>query len=224
MDTLEPQDYVKNRYITLWGLLCFQAGCINSLGFLACNRFVSHVTGFGTQVGISLGDGKYGYALVARYDIISFLIPIIMTLLMIGGLKGHFGLFGGPLSFSQDVILLSSLTFLCGMQNACFATLTKGHIRTTHLTGITTDIGTDFALTLNGKLSREEKHLAIRRNLIRLISFSSFSTGALISAIINSRLEYWSFLIPITSSFIVASVFVKVRLQKLDPEIALELN
>lgn len=252
MDTLEPQDYVKNRYITLWGLLCFQAGCINSLGFLACNRFVSHVTGFGTQVGISLGDGKYGYALelfsaplcfifgawfsgfltvarrsrglVARYDIISFLIPIIMTLLMIGGLKGHFGLFGGPLSFSQDVILLSSLTFLCGMQNACFATLTKGHIRTTHLTGITTDIGTDFALTLNGKLSREEKHLAIRRNLIRLISFSSFSTGALISAIIDSRLEYWSFLIPITSSFIVASVFVKVRLQKLDPEIALELN
>lgn len=239
MDALEPKEYVRNQYIILWGLLAFQAGCINSLGFLACHRFVSHVTGFGTQVGISLGDGKYRYALelfsaplcfifgawfsgfltvarrsrglTPRYDIVSLLIPVVMFLLMIGGIRGYFGIFGGPLSFSQDVVLLSSLTFLCGMQNACFATLTKGHIRTTHLTGISTDIGTDLALTLHGQLSSEEKQLAIRRNIIRLVSFSSFSLGASISAIIDSNLHYWSFLIPMSTSLIVAGVFLQAR-------------
>jgi len=237
MQKLEPKDFVKKRYISLWATLAFQAGCINSLGFLACRRFVSHVTGFGTQVGISLGDFNYGLAfelftaplsfifgawfsgyltvarssrgLAPRYDVVSLLIPIVMIALMLAGNSGFFGPFGEQLTFEEDFILLNSLTFLCGMQNACFATLTKGQIRTTHLTGISTDIGTDLALTLHGQLDSEEKRMAVRRNIMRIVTFSSFSIGALLSAVIDSKLEYWSFLIPIATSLAVAAVVLR---------------
>lgn len=235
MYRLEPKDYVRNRYLGLWGTLAFQAGFINSLGFLACQRFVSHVTGFGTHVGISLGEGKYATALelfsapaffifgawvsanltvarqsrgeVPRYDLVTLAMPAILFVMMILGANGVFGAFGEPHSFQQDAFLLSSLTFLCGMQNGCFATLTRGQIRTTHLTGISTDIGTDLALTLNGRLAPEEHQQAIRRNLMRIITFSAFSIGALISALIDAKLLYWSFAIPLATSVGVAIVF-----------------
>lgn len=235
MYRLEPKDYVTNAMIGLWGILAFQAGFINSLGFLLCQRFVSHVTGFGTHVGIFIGKGNYwtalelftaplsfiagawfnGYLTVARsargekprYDIVVILIPVIVLTLMISGAMGWFGTFGANLSFNQDFILLNSFTFLCGMQNACFATLTKGQIRTTHLTGISTDIGTDLALSLNGRLTGEEKIMAQRRNLMRIVTFSSFSFGALFSALIDGYLKFWAFSIPLVTSITVVFVF-----------------
>ncbi|MEY4616843.1 MAG: hypothetical protein RJB66_1803 [Pseudomonadota bacterium] len=241
MYRLETKEYLKNRFIGLWSLLAFQAGFLNSLGFLACQRFVSHVTGFGTHVGISLGEGNYWMAfelftaplsfilgawlsayftvarqsrgLVPRYDLVTLFIPLILFVMMSLGVKGMFGVFAGAHSFQQDALLLTALTFICGLQNGCFATLTKGQIRTTHLTGISTDLGTDLALTLNGELAGEERRQAIRRNLMRLATFSSFSVGALISAIVDSQLLYWSFAIPLVTSLIVAGVFQAVKHQ-----------
>jgi uncharacterized membrane protein YoaK (UPF0700 family) len=239
MYRLVPADFVKPRYMSLWGLLAFQAGFINSLGFLACSRFVSHVTGFGTQVGIALGDGRYWYALemfsapltfilgawfngvltvarrsrqlTPRYDLVNLIIPGMILILMTAGVSGFFGPFGQPIEYGRDFLLLGSLSFLCGMQNACFATLTMGQIRTTHLTGISTDIGTDLALAWHGKLSAQDRSLAILRNIKRVITFSAFSLGALISALIDSGMGYWSFAIPLATSSIVSFVFLRVR-------------
>ncbi len=239
MYRLEPHDFVKGRFIGLWSLLAFQAGFINSIGFLACQRFVSHVTGFGSQIGITLGSGQYflalemlsapfafifgawlnGYLTVARhsrgliprYDLVTITFPIVLIVLLFAGVHGFFGPFGEPLLLPRDFILLCSLSFICGLQNACFATLTKGQIRTTHLTGISTDIGTEFALLINGSLTKKERQLALRRNFMRLMTFTSFSCGALISAIIDTRLEYWSLVIPTTTSLLVSGVFYWIK-------------
>lgn len=241
MYRLEPKDYVSNRFVGLWGLLAFQAGFINSIGFLACHRFVSHVTGFGTQVGISFGKQEYwlalemlsapiafifgawfnGFLTVARhsrgltprYDLVNLFMPLTILILIIASQLGLFGEFGEPLVLGRDFILLASLSFLCGMQNACFATLTKGQIRTTHLTGISTDIGTDLALTLNGQLPKEQRRLAKRRNFMRLITFFSFSIGAGISAVIDTKLKYNALFIPFLTSLIVAFIFFKVKFE-----------
>ena len=237
MYRLEPNDFLKKRYVGLWGVLAFQAGFINSIGFLACQRYVSHVTGFGTQIGMSLGNLDFRLAgemlmaplffvfgawfnghltvarssqgLTPRYDLVTILMPIILIVLMFMGYNNLFGEFGGPHSFQQDYILLMALTFFCGMQNACFATLTKGQIRTTHLTGISTDFGTDLALTLNGKLNKEERSLAIKKNIMRAVTFLCFSIGAIISVIIDSTLKYGSFIFPMITSLFVAYIFYK---------------
>ncbi len=235
MYRLQPEDFLKKRFIGLWSLLAFQAGFINSIGFLACQRFVSHVTGFGTQVGMTAGEGKYLLALemlsapaafvfgawfngwltvarqsrglVPRYDWVTLLMPVALAALLIAGEQGAFGRFGEPLILARDFVFLSSLSFLCGMQNACFATLTKGQIRTTHLTGISTDFGTDLALTLNGSLPKPERRLARKRNFMRASTFTGFSVGALVSALVDAHLEYWSLAIPTVTALIVAGIF-----------------
>ena len=50
--------YTKGK-MSLWLLSAFKAGFINSAGFLISGKFVSHVTGFGTQVGIAMGHSDY---------------------------------------------------------------------------------------------------------------------------------------------------------------------
>jgi uncharacterized membrane protein YoaK (UPF0700 family) len=45
MYRLEKHEFVKSPYLLLWSLLGFQAGYINAFGFLACGRYVSHLTG-----------------------------------------------------------------------------------------------------------------------------------------------------------------------------------
>ena len=50
-------DTRRNRVI--WFTLAFQAGWINAGGFLACHRFVSHVTGFATQFGVDIAEFRW---------------------------------------------------------------------------------------------------------------------------------------------------------------------
>lgn len=116
---IDPKDYNKGRYLGFWSILAFQAGFINSIGFLDCKRFVSHVTGFGSQVGIALGEGQYlltlemlgapasfiagawfsGYltvvrksrGLIPRYDFVAIAIPLMLLVLVLSAVSGAFG-------------------------------------------------------------------------------------------------------------------------------------
>jgi hypothetical protein len=241
MYRLEREEFLKSPLIYLWSILGFQAGFINSFGFLACGRYVSHVTGFGTQIGIALGESKWWLAvellgfplsfvlgaffsglftsarmengLKPRYDLITLFLPTLIGIVLYLGWKGLFGDFGEPLVGARDFILLFSLSFACGVQNGCFATLTKGQIRTTHLTGISTDIGTDFARLFFGKLSAIEKRLVIRSNVSRIATFASFSVGSILSVITSEKIHYLALAVPLVSSVMIfASVIYVGRL------------
>lgn len=229
MYRLEREQFLQSRFLLLWGLLGFQAGFINSFGFLNSGRFVSHVTGFGTQVGLALAEGKVLFAVemflnplffifgafasgiftIARlesgrrplYSRVTFFLPIALFSAAIAGEMGLFGHFGELLSLPRDFALFFLLSFLCGMQNGTFATLTKGQIRTTHLTGISTDIGSDLARIFFGKHDAGEKNLIMRANLSRYITFAGFSGGAIFSALIDEHLGYLALLIPFLTSF-----------------------
>ena len=56
MYRLEREEFIETPYVSLWSLLGFQAGFVNAFGFLACGRYVSHVTGFGTQIGVAFAE------------------------------------------------------------------------------------------------------------------------------------------------------------------------
>lgn len=243
MYRLERNDFVKTPIVYLWSTLGFQAGFINAFGFLACGRYVSHVTGFGTQTGVALADGlgwfavelagvplsfiagafACGLATSARlergerpfYNQIVMLLPIFMLFLAVMGLNGMFGPFGELLVLPRDFLLLYLLSFLCGMQNACFATLTKGQIRTTHLTGISTDIGTDLARLVRGRLSPEEKNLTRKVNYSRMLTFIGFTFGSISSVLVARQLGYGALVIPIFTS-IVAFFWVRGVERRLD--------
>lgn len=236
MYRLEREDFVQTPYISLWAMLGFQAGFINAFGFLACGRYVSHVTGFGTQIGVAAAEKNLWLAiellgfplsfifgafvsafftsarlergLVPRYGLITLMLPVVVVLLGIAGSAGVFGPFGGPLIRVHDLALLFLLSFVCGMQNGCFATLTKGQIRTTHLTGISTDIGTDLARLWFGKLGPKEYELTRKTNLSRIATFCAFSLGSIVSVHLARKLGYAALLFPLITATV---VFVSVR-------------
>lgn len=240
MYRLEREEFVKKRFILLWAILGFQAGFINAFGFLACGRYVSHVTGFGTQIGVALANQNPAFALellgfpasfimgsffsatltAARieqdkrphFDVVVTVLPIILAGLTMVGLSGLFGLFGEELLQMHDFVLLFLLSFACGMQNGCFATLTRGLIRTTHLTGISTDIGTDLARMWFGGISGHELALTRQINYARLITLLAFTIGSVLSVLTSSRLEYTALIAPLLTSILVRFYFKIPRL------------
>jgi uncharacterized membrane protein YoaK (UPF0700 family) len=223
-----PYEYLSRSYVGFWFALAFQAGFANAGGFLACHRFVSHMTGFGTQMGVSMAHSEYFLAFEMLSAPLSFIAgamvsaffvdrrmalgkrPAYLTVMGIvstvflavtwGGISGFFGEFGEPLLLSRDFGLLSLLCFACGMQNACFASLTLGQIRTTHLTGITTDMGTTWVkLRYMDPEAIETKRLR-RVNAIRMGTFASFSVGSMIAAILFNHLGYRGFAVVVCFS------------------------
>src|SRR5687767_13341745 len=63
---VELNELYKKGYIFLWAILSFKAGLINAAGFLLTGSYVSHVTGFGTQIGIAMGqeESRFGMELL----------------------------------------------------------------------------------------------------------------------------------------------------------------
>jgi uncharacterized membrane protein YoaK (UPF0700 family) len=236
MYRLEREEFVKSPYLALWSVLGFQAGYVNAFGFFACGRYVSHVTGFGTQIGVALANQRGAFALELlgfplsfiagafvsacltsarietqlrpRFDVVTALIPALLASLVVAGGSGIFGPFGEDLVQGRDFVLLFLLSFVCGMQNGCFAVLTKGQIRTTHLTGISTDIGTDLARLAFGRLQGIENQLTRRTNASRLLTLLSFAGGSIVSALVGPQFEYMSLIVPLVTA---CGVFVAVR-------------
>jgi len=241
MYRLDREEFVQPRFVSLWSTLAFQSGFINALGFLACGRYVTHVTGVGTQFGMALADrsvwfflelagfplafilgsffsGAFTIARIERgkrplFDLVSFMLPIGLFVLMVAGGQGVFGVFGEDLVLARDFALLYSLSFLAGLQNGCFATLTKGQIRTTHLTGISTDIGTDLARLWFGKLQGKERELTRLTNRSRVLTFMSFSTGSIVSVIASRYLEYGALTVPLLTSLVVTYTVKSIGLE-----------
>jgi len=225
------KDILRKENVWLWGLLAFQAGFLNAGGFVACHRFVSHVTGYGTQVGLAFTNDGFWMALEMMFAPIAFILgsafsaslidrpyyqhkeakvglalviqASLLILVFIFGEAGFFGDFGEPLVLQRDFALLFILCFICGLQNATFASLTNGQIRTTHMTGLSTDLGMNLVRIPYLNVEEKEKRYQRRVNWLRLFTFMCFMTGSGISAYTFSYLGYHGFLVPALTSLIV---------------------
>ena len=205
----------------LWQGLAFHAGYLNAAGFLACHRFVSHMTGFGSQVGLNLGANEYLFAFEMVLAPVFFMVGatyagvlvdrrlvkntsprliqgisvilLINIIILVFGKMGLFGYFGEPLTNQRDFVLLFLLTFCCGLQNGLFVSITSGLIRTTHITGLCTDIGLNI-VRLFTLPEGETKSKESQKNWLRLKTIIAFSVGSAVSALIFSKFGYLGFL------------------------------
>lgn len=218
----------KNRFT--WLLLAFQGGYINVGGFLTIHLFVSHITGYSAHFSNEIVHGNYikslYFLLVPLFFLVgSFfssifteirkkkhkqpvyiqilsLISIIMLFIAITGSAHFFGDFGEPFQNFKGFVLLSLLAFSCGAQNAIFTHYSRSIIRTTHLTGITTDLGIGLAKYFISK-DEQEKYI----NKIRIDLIFAFFLGSLLAAYIFPTIKFNGFYIP---SFI--SLCIGIRL------------
>lgn len=205
----------------LWLLLAFHAGYLNAGGYLASHQMVSHMTGTGTMIGLSVGMRDYWIAFELLLVPLSFiagaclagyfmdrklvterqpmvingvLILIALNLLvLLGGQSGFFGEFGEPLLLQRDFALLFTLCFACGLQNGMFVAVTGGQIRTTHITGLSTDVGLNAMRILSSPHDSHRK-TEVKKNYLRLKTIVAFSTGSFISALLFTKVQYMGFL------------------------------
>lgn len=232
-------DIYRPRNVILWLTSSFKAGFINSAGFLVVGKFVSHVTGFGTQIGIAIGHEDYIFGIELffiplsfifgglvtslildrnykknespPYFIVQILITLMIALVIYLGenLKTHQIPFDADNKYDFiELIIISSLCFICGLKNALITWATFGKIRVTHLTGLSTDIGLNLIRTFKRNYPHPRMQEKQRVNIVRILTFFSFSTGAVISAMAIPRIGYFGFLIVFAISFIMTIISI----------------
>lgn len=228
--------------MTIWFLMAFQAGAINAGGFISSHRFVSHTTGFATHFGAEFASENWSAAIsmasvplffllgtmISAYFIdrrmacgkvpqYTFLVSIMAGLLFIaafGGRSGWFGDFGGPHDVEPNYELLAILCLVCGIQNASITTASGAVIRTTHLTGITTDLGIGLmrAFAKGQSLSVQEKEKKATWMRMGIIFF--FILGSTISSFLFYSEQFYGFLLPAGISSFLLLFDLKDRLKK----------
>jgi uncharacterized membrane protein YoaK (UPF0700 family) len=135
-----------------------------------------------------------------KYYLSFGLIFLLALFVSLAGLFGVFGVFGEAASQPRDFALLALLCLICGLQNATITAVSRSVIRTTHLTGITTDLGIGLARVLNrGKLPGLIDD-EVKANLMRFGIIVFFGLGSVAGGIIFRRFEYGGFLVPVITS------------------------
>lgn len=151
-------------------LLAFIAGAVNAGGFLAVKRYTSHMTGIVSGIADDLALGHLWLACAGVLAVATFVCGSACTALLTHwgrrrGLSGLyalpllveamalllFGLLGASLHLAIDVVIPATVLLLCfimGLQNAVITKISRAQIRTTHLTGVLTDLGIELGRLL----------------------------------------------------------------------------
>ena len=146
--------------------LSFIAGAINAGGFVAVNQYTSHMTGIVSSMADGLVLGDLQFALAALGSLLCFIFGATCTELMVNWARGRqlqseyalplileavlllvFGFIGRRLHEHMGLFVSFTVMLLCftmGLQNAIITRISNAIIRTTHVTGIVTDIGIEL--------------------------------------------------------------------------------
>ncbi len=156
--------------LKLGTVLAFVAGAANAGGFLAVGQYTSHMTGMVSTMADQLVLGELVLAGAALGALLSFLVGAMCTTWLVNwgmrhGLRSAyglpllveaslllvFGLFGAAMSLWHTVFLPVTVVLLCfimGLQNAVITKISQARIRTTHVTGLVTDLGIELGKLL----------------------------------------------------------------------------
>lgn len=192
-----------NRHnLGLASLLSFVAGLVNVVGFMAVAKLTTNVTGhfaffvdeaFNLHFLQAFHTALYVFffffgAFVSSFLVETFLrvrenlIYIVPTYLEAFILL-FVGIFGENLIQNNPDILAFCLLFAMGLQNALVTSISHSIVRTTHLTGLFTDMGIEFSqLFFYRDKERQRKlinSIKLRLTIIWLFFFGGVTGGIL---------------------------------------------
>lgn len=169
----------------LASVLAFVAGAINAGGFLAVGRYTSHVTGAVSAIADDLVLGHLTLVAGGLAVVGAFLGGAMFTAFISNWARRHslhgeyalplvaeallllmFGLLGAQLQLAYDLLAPATVLLLCfvmGLQNAIITKASRAEIRTTHMTGIVTDLGIELGRLLyrNHAPERNQTHFVM---------------------------------------------------------------
>ncbi len=186
-------------------LLALVAGLVNSIGLLGFkHQSISHLSGTATLLGTGVVNSTFT-------DVLHLLI-ILLSFLVGASISGYF-LRNGALKLGRNyssllsleaIFLIASIYFLtrdslyghylasaaCGLQNALASTYSGAVIRTTHVTGIFTDLGIMIGTKLRGEPFDK------RKALLFILIIIGFVFGGVLGAYSFSVFKFQALFIP----------------------------
>jgi uncharacterized membrane protein YoaK (UPF0700 family) len=146
--------------------LTFVAGAVNAGGFLAVHQYTSHMSGIVSSMADNLTLGDIDLVLAGLAAFLSFVAGAACSAVLVNwgrrlSLQSEyalplvfeavllicFGLLGSNLGQHEWLFVPATVMLLCfimGLQNAIITKLSGARIRTTHVTGLVTDMGIEL--------------------------------------------------------------------------------
>jgi uncharacterized membrane protein YoaK (UPF0700 family) len=194
-----------NRELAFY--LAFIAGAANAGGYLAVRQYTSHMSGIVSAMADNLAAGSGMTALVGGGAVLAFLAGAASTAVLVNwgrrrGLNGQyalplvveagllvvFGATGHKWEHRMTMAVPATVALLCftmGLQNAIITKLSHAEIRTTHITGMVTDIGIELGKMLYPNWTAGKERVSADwlklRMLVGLVG--SFFAGGVIGAL-----------------------------------------
>ncbi len=192
----------------LWGgaVLAFSAGSVNTAALMGfTNLSVSHVTGNVSLFSAAIAHFDARSILFIGASLLAFLAGSVLSGFVIGQTSLKLGKrYGRALYLEAALLILSywlyqqhdylgqlTAAMACGLQNAMVATYSGAVIRTTHLTGLTSDMGAAIGNWLAGR-SISKPTLGFQA-----IIWYCFCGGGVVGAYLYAKIGYGAFVVPI---------------------------
>lgn len=179
--------------LRLASLLSFVAGIVNIVGLLSVNVLTTNVTGHFAFFSRTFVSEEFSSAVIYLWFLVSFLagafcsnlisetivrkrenlsyvVPILLEIILL--------VLVATLHFNQPNVLACILLFAMGLQNALVTRVSQSVVRTTHLTGIFTDLGIELSQLLFYKTANE--NFTLKRSIyLKLAIIVSFFAGGI---------------------------------------------
>lgn len=185
--------------------LAFVAGMVNVVGLLGFeHQAVTHLTGTTSMLGASAAALDIRNSLRLFGVICSFVIGAVLSSYFIKDSTLQLGRHYGVVLLLESLLLCLAVPFLkhssafgdyfascaCGLQNAMVTTYSGSVVRTTHLSGMFTDLGIFLGHALRG-LPVDARRLRLCITII-----SAFFCGGVVGAFVFRILGYETLFIP----------------------------
>lgn len=257
MLTHEGKDRSFRANASLAMVLACVAGIVNAAGFFAVGTYTSHVTGNVSKVGDELAQGHTDLAVAAAALVCSFIFGAMFASLFVEGAKrlGRARYAAALLTEAAiltaftvvsalwdprpawlDLLITGGLCFAMGVQNALVTRISGAVVRTTHLTGMATDIGIEMAhlvfwLREEGRgrsltwrvrlLFGVWKNPEFGKLMLHMAIFTAFAVGAVAGPILYLRHSHLTMLLPgfLILAMVIFDLFRTLRARERAPAV-----
>ncbi len=177
--------------LRLAALLSFVAGGLNAAGFQAAGLFSANMTGNVSALADHLANGAFGVALLLTGIVGVFILGaflsgvaiqigtrrrlraiyamiILAEAAILRGLALATIVIADP---ARDLAMSVVLSFVLGMQNAATTQISRARVRTTHISGMATDIGLELAGLMTDGAGRTAYGAALALHLSTILAF-----------------------------------------------------
>ncbi len=190
-------------------VLALIAGAVNSIGLLGFeHQAVSHLSGIWTLLGLQIGKLNWESISHLGLIVISFVLGAALSGLIVRDATLRLGRRYGVALLVEAVLLFWAMIALnlgsksghllasaaCGLQNALASTFSGAVIRTTHVTGLFTDLGILIGNYLRGL------RVDSRRVKLYLLLVGGFIAGAMAGGFAYERLAFTALAFPATTA------------------------